>query len=255
TSILVGQGLADVRFLGLGDRLPIKMNNGELFAPRVAGIFVAPSALLTNDLVVMPTDQLRSVFGFGAEECTDIAVEVPQTSEIATVTRKIYEAWPDVRVVSREQIRHTYEAIFDWRGGLWLAVLIGTIAAFAVLVWDKATGLSAEEYRTIGLLKAVGWTTRDVLELKACEGSIVSLVSVLSGLLLAQLHLIWLDGALFAHVLKGWSVQFPPFDIAPRLDAYTLLVCLPLAVVPYVAAGLVPAWRTAIIDPDSVIRS
>lgn len=254
-SCLVGQGVADVRFLGVGDRLPLKAADGSLFAPRVAGIFTTDSALLTNDLVVLSTGDLRRVFGMEADVATDLAVRVRNPKEVDTVARKIQEAWPDVRTVTRRQILQTYDAVFDWRGGLWAALLMSTVLAFAVLVWDRATGMSAEEYRSIGVLKAVGWTSREVLELKLLEGSIVSAVSMLTGLVAAQIHLVVFDGALFARVLRGWSVLFPPFDVSPGLDSYTLLVCLPLAVMPYVAASLVPAWRAAVTDPDSILRS
>ena len=93
------------------------------------------------------------------------------------------------------------------------------------------------------------------MELRLWEGTIVSSVAVATGVILAQVHLIVLDGALFARILRGWSVLFPPLDVAPGLDAYTALVCLPLAVLPYVAASLVPAWRAAITDPDTILRS
>jgi len=194
------------------------------------------------------------VLGMTADQCTDLAVSVRNPREIDTVARKIAENWGDVRAVSRDQILRTYDAVFDWRGGLWAAFLISLVAAFAVLVWDKASGLSADQYREIGILRAVGWRSRDVLELRLWEGVIISSVSVMTGLLAAQVHLVLLGGALFTRILKGWSVLFPSFDFDPDLDAYTGLLCLLLAVVPYVLANLVPSWRSAIIDPDSVIR-
>jgi len=252
---VVGQGVADARFLGPGDRLPLKGSDGRLFAPRVTGIFRADSAILTNDLVVLPPATLRRLFTIGPEEATDLAVEVPNPLEVDTVARKIQELWPDVRVITRAQILSTYDAVFDWRGGLWAALLLSSVAAFAILVWNQATGLSAEELRTIGLLKAVGWSSRDILELRLWEGAIVSSIAVATGVILAQLHLLVLDGVVFARILRGWSVLFPPIETAPGLDAYTALVCLPLAVLPYVAASLVPAWRAAITDPDTILRS
>ena len=67
--------------------------------------------------------------------------------------------------------------------------------------------------------------------------------------------LVVFDGALFTRVLRGWSVLFPAFDLEPDLGGHAVLVCLLLAVVPYVAATLWPTWRSAVIDPDTVIRS
>lgn len=252
---VVGSGVADARFLGIGDRLPIKGSDGSLFAPRVVGLFRSSSSLLTNDLVVLNTDHLRRVFGIEPRLATDLAVEVHNPHEVATVAKKIQERWPDARTITRSQILRTYDAAFDWRGGVWAAFMASCVAAFCILVWDKGTGLSAEEFRTIGLLKATGWKSREVMEFKLYEGVIVSSISFLTGLILAQVHLIWFNGFVFARVIKGWSVQFPSFEIAPQLDASTLLICGALTVAPYVAANLVPSWRASVIDPDVALRS
>jgi len=252
---VVGSGIADLRFLGVGDRFPIRCFDGNLFAPRVVGIFTASSALLTNDLVVLPTSDLRRVFGIDAGLCTDISVEVFNPNEIANVARKILERWPDARAITRSQILQTYDALFDWRGGLWIAMLMCCVAAFAILIWDKGTGLSEEEFRTIGLLKAIGWKSREVMELKLLEGVVVSAISLVTGLIIAQIHLMWFDGFIFARVIKGWSVLFPSFAVRPDLDLSTLLICVAVTAVPYAAASLIPSWRASVSDPDTVLRN
>lgn len=252
---VVGLGVATIRLLDVGDRLPLLGSGGQLHAPRITGIFTADSALLTNDLVVLGTSELRTILGMRPGEATDLALRVGNPLEVATVARKIQEALPGARPVTRRQILQTYDAAFEWRGGLWLAILASSIAAFGILVWDKATGLSADEYRTIGILRALGWSPRNVLELKAWEGGIVSAISLATGLVFAQIHLVWFDGAVFSRILRGWSAFSTPLALKPDLDAYVLLLCLPLAVAPYVAASLVPAWRAAITDPDRVMRS
>lgn len=252
---VVGLGVADARFLWVGDRLPLRRADGSLFAPRIAGVFTAASSILTHDLVVLPADELRRTFALAPDAATDLAVEVYNPHEVATVARKVQELWPDVRALSREQVLATYDAVFEWRGGVWAALLFSVVAAFAILVWDKASGLSAEEYHTIGLLKAVGWRPRDVLELCLWQGALVSGVSLATGLLLAEVHVLWLDGALFSRLLRGWSVLFPAIEIRPGMDALVLLLCLPLAVLPYVLAALVPSWRAAVTDPDTILRS
>lgn len=253
-SCLVGQGIADERFLGIGERMPFRCADGDLAAPTVVGIFISESAILTNDLVVLPTPLARRILGVGPGLATDMAVEVINPREIDTIARKVQERWPDVRVVTRRQVLQTYGAVFDWRGGVWILAISGSIAAFGILVWDKATGLSAEEARAIGILKAIGWKTTEVMELKAAEGVVVSAVSLLTGLIAAEIHLVLFNGAVFAPVIKGWSVLYPPFDVSPELGGYGLLVCIPLAVLPYVAASLLPSWRAAITDPDTAMR-
>ncbi len=222
---IVGAGLADLRFLGIGDRFPTRRYDGTLFAPRVVGIFTTTSALLTNDLVVLPTADLRRVFGMDDDLCTDIAVDVHNPAEVANVARKISERWADARTITRTQILQTYDALFDWRSGLWASFLLSCVAAFAILIWDKGTGLTEEERHNVGLLKAVGWRSREIMELKLFEGALVSAISVVSGLIFAQLHLLWLDGFIFARIIKGWSVLFPSFTVIPDLDLSTLVIC------------------------------
>ena len=250
---VVGLGVAEARFLGVGDRLPIRGDRDELFAPRVVGIFTAASDLLTHDLVVLPTSELRRILAMPEGTATDLAVRVTNPREVETVARKIQERWSDVRVVPREQLLATYEAVFDWRAGVWGAALLGAVLAFAILVWEQATGLSAEESRTLGILKAVGWTSREVLALELWKGLLVSAFSLLTGWILAEIHLYWLDGALFAVVLKGWSVLFPSFELRPERSLQVWLPCLLLTVLPYLAARLIPSWRAAITDPGSLL--
>ena len=69
-----------------------------------------------------------------------------------------------------------------------LALLSAAMLAFAILAWEKASGLSAEEKREIGILKAIGWETGDVIKMKFWEGGLISLTAFLLGYVAAYLH-------------------------------------------------------------------
>jgi len=55
-------------------------------------------------------------------------------------------------------------------------------------------------------------------------------------------------------VLKGWSVLYPRFSLAPQVDVAQIATLCFLTVLPYVAATVVPVWRAATLDPDEVMR-
>jgi len=133
-------------------------------------------------------------------------------------------------------------------------ILTGAIFAFIILAWDKATGLSAEEKREIGILKAIGWDTSEVLLMKFWESAVISLSSFFVGILLAYLHVFLASSSLFEPVLKGWSVLYPDFKPAPFVDFYNVATLFFITVVPYTVATIVPSWRAATIDPDVVMR-
>ena len=120
--------------------------------------------------------------------------------------------------------------------------------------WDKATGLSADEKREIGILKATGWETSDVLEMKFWEGLVISLSSFLLGVILAYLHVYFLGASIFAPALKGWSVIYPDFRLTPFIDPYQIAMLMALTVIPYIASTIIPSWKAAITDPDEVVR-
>ena len=54
--------------------------------------------------------------------------------------------------------------------------------------------------------------------------------------------------------LKGWAVLYPRFKTTPYVDPSELVILFFVTVVPYTVATIIPAWRTALVDPDSVMR-
>jgi lipoprotein-releasing system permease protein len=250
----LGAGVAGARKIAVGDDL-ILIDSGNLgVSYEVVGVFRAESELLTNDLVVMDREDLIAFFGYPPELATDLAVVVHNPTEVTTIANKIKHMLPDSRPISRSEILRTYAGVFNWRSGMMLSVFSAALVAFCILAWDKATGLSAEEKREIGILKAVGWETADILELKFWEGLAISLTSLLLGLLAAYVQVFFFGAGLLAPVIKGWSVLFPSFRLTPFVDLYQLLVIAFLTVTPYVASTVIPSWKAAITDPDSAMR-
>jgi ABC-type lipoprotein release transport system permease subunit len=251
---IIGQGIAEARMLEPDDIIPIKGGDGNLYALRVKGIFQSSSQLLTNDLVVMAVEDWRKIFNIPAGAATDLVTRIPNTMEIDTVVSKIQEHLPDARPISREQILKTYDALFDWRSGVMIVAFAGCLAAFAILAFDRAAGLSADERHAVGVLKALGWEVSHILELKFWEGFCISMICFLTGVITAHVHVFYFGGTVFAPMLKGWSVLFPKFQLTPHAEMFLIVVVWFLSVLPYMLATIVPSWKMAITDPDMVMR-
>ena len=138
------------------------------------------SELVAADLMVMSAADFRAMFDFPADRATDLAVTVGNRKEMATIAAKIVQAFPDTRPILKSEMLRTYDSIFDWRGGMVVVMLSAAVLSFVIFAWDKATGLSAEERREIGILKSIGWETGDVLLFKTWEGIVISLTPFLS---------------------------------------------------------------------------
>lgn len=250
----IGAGIAQARNLAVGDLLPLISYDKAPVMLEITSIFSSSADLIAADMVILPPEDFQRLFNFPHGQATDLAVSVRNPKELLTVAAKIATLYPDSRPILKSEIQRTYQSIFDWRGGMTLMVMAASLLSFIIFAWDKATGLSAEERKEIGILKSIGWETSDVLLLKFWEGIVISLTAFLLGTVLAYGHVFFLSAPLFAQALKGWSVLYPHFRLIPVVDAYQIAVLFFLTVVPYTTATIIPCWRAATIDPDAAMR-
>ena len=252
--LTVGAGLATVRGLVVGNVISFRSYSGQLVSFTVARILPPDTELVSTDLVLLNEGDFRRFFEIAPGYFTDIALSVANPQEVRNVATKLSQQFPDSRPILRDEILRTYESIFNWREGIVLALASLAILAFTILAWEKASGLSADEKREIGILKAIGWETGDVIKMKFWESALVSLMAFVLGYVLAYFHVFHTSAMLFTPVLKGWAVLYPRFELAPVIDGFQVATLFFFTVFPYAAATLVPIWRTAITDPDSVMR-
>ncbi len=253
-NILIGQGISRTRLAFEGDSLEFRSHEGKIINLEVKKILSPESELVSSDLVLISENDFRKLFGGSGDYATDLTLQVKNPRELSTIALKISEILPDTRLITRDEILRTYDAVFNWRGGMMIVILLGALLAFIIFAWDKASGLSQEERKEIGILKAIGWETSDVILMKFWEGMVVSLSSFLAGALLAYGHVFFVSSALIEPALKGWAVLYPWFKPVPFIDASQLVALFFLTVVPYTVATIIPSWRAATVDPDSVMR-
>ncbi len=251
--VAIGSALADLLGLRVGDELGIPMGDDVVFS-RVVGTFGDASALRTADLVIATPDHARTLLGVPEGAATDLAIDLTTQDEAPVVQQRISERLDGARVLDRRLLRRTYELTFDTRGGLMAALLVPALAAFLLLAWERLTGLGAAERREIGILKAIGWGTGDVLAARMWESASIAFFGATLGLAGAYAYVFFAGAPGLADALLGWSAIHPPFRLAPALDVTQALALLGAVVVPFVAVSVVPAWRAAMIDPDRAMR-
>ncbi|MEW8497006.1 MAG: FtsX-like permease family protein [Candidatus Thiodiazotropha taylori] len=252
--IVIGEGIGRTRGLSVGDYLTLRSHEGKAFSFRVSRLLESESELISSDLLLMNPQGYRQLFGIDESLYTDLVLSVRNPREIQKIAEKLTRLLPDSRPILRSEILRTYESLFSWRQGVMLILLLGSVLAFVIFAWDKASGLSAEERKEIGILKAVGWETGEVMRMKFWEGVIISLMAFLIGYLAAYLHVFYTSAGLFEPVLKGWSVLYPSFQLTPSVDGLQLATLFFFTVLPYTLATIVPVWRSSITEPDLVMR-
>ncbi|MFW2365536.1 MAG: ABC transporter permease [Desulforhopalus sp.] len=243
------------RQLQLGERKFFSLFRPDLSqsAFQTVGIFNEEQDIVTADVMLMSLEDARDLFAIPQGFVTDLLVYAGNPREIDTIALKISDILPGSRVITRNQILKTYKVVFSWRSGLGTICLLTALVTFIILVWDKASGLSGEEVREVGILKVLGWQTNDIILLRFCESAAVGMLAFCFGYLSGWLHVALFDGVLFRPVFLGWSVLRPAFHLVPRFAFSDMLLLFSISVIPYLCATAVPAWRAAVVRAESVI--
>jgi len=250
---IAGDALA--RRLGLrpGDGIALPVH-GEIRVLDAVGLFHAESALHSADVLVVSEAMARDLLSVPEGQATDLAIRLTTPDEAGVVANHAEIAFGQVRVLDKRLLARTYELTFGGRSGLSAIMLLPALAAFLLLAWERLTGLGGVERREIGVLKAIGWSTSDVLLARVMESGLVALGGALFGLLAGYLYVFHLGAPGLRAALLGWSTLYPELVLVPNADLGQAAALLGAVVVPFIAVSLVPAWRAAVVDPDEAMR-
>lgn len=249
-------GAAFARSLGFrsGDRLALARpsEEGPLLL-RIAHVLGEDTSLAFGDVLLASVPTARRILEVPDGFAVDAVVDVFPPQESGVVAEHVVETLPGARIVDREALRRRRALTFEARAGLMTAALLPLVLAFLVLVFDRLSGLAEGERREIGILKALGWSTADVLAARLVESVLVGALGASLGLLVGHLFVFELGAPGLSEAYFGWSNVRPPAVFAPASgDVVVLLFAVVLA--PYAAASVVPAWRAAVLDPHTAIR-
>lgn len=220
----------------------------------IAGVWQSETSLESNDIVVMSKELAREIFGMDESKATDIVVKVANPEEIPTVVAKIELLLPSARVITKEDLKVSYRNIFNYKSGFFMALFLTSLFAFFIVVYDKSSGLSVEEKREIGVLKAIGWTVDDVLKEKFYESFIISFSAYLLGIFAAFVFVYIFKAPIIREIFAGYSELQPDFNLPFVFDFQTVALVFFITVPVYAAATIIPSWRTATLETDDVIR-
>jgi ABC-type lipoprotein release transport system permease subunit len=250
-------GVELARFLGMrtGDELGLPSADPRAHAMRLVGTFDSKLDLWTADVILCDEDDARALLAVPDGEAVDLAVTLSNPQEARIVAGTIIERLPGARVIERDLLARVYHLAYGRRAGLVLGAAIPALLALLVLAWDRASGVGPDERREIAILKAVGWSTSDVLWAKLFESLLVGAAATALGLLFAYAWVFWLGAPGLRPALVGWSVLYPKSKLTPAVDL-AQLVGITLAVLgPFALLSVVPAWRAASADPVETMRA
>jgi hypothetical protein len=212
------------------------------------------SGLTAHDIVVLHAEDARLLLGLPEGHASDLALDVFHPGEEEAILPDLAEAFPwPVRITTRSETVGLYSGGTARRGGIALVLAAPAILAAALLVAGSARDRVGRR-REVGLLKAMGWTTGDVVRLHLLRAAATGLPATALGLFAAYLLVLRPGVSWPGALLFGWHGRPPGMHLSPSGAWLILLEVAALAFVPWLAAHLWPSIRGSAADPQEMIQ-
>lgn len=234
--------------------VPFFTPDNSMIKISVGGEFKFKNSLENADIIMLDENVTRRILGIDENFYTDFVVRVPNHEEIDLTADKIRISNPSLKVITKDEMLREYQLLYDYKSGWFLMLLMISFVAYAIILYDKASGLRSEERREIGVLKALGWEISHIIRYKILEASIMSMFAFLIGLVFAIFFVYGLNAPLLMRVFSGYDELKPSFELIFSAD-FRLIALLFFTTVPlYIAVCIIPAWKVAASDAGEVLR-
>lgn len=242
--VLVGRALAESSGVKAGMKFTLTANRSKLFT--VVGT-LQPADLWASDVLVMSLADANEFFSID-EFATQILLFTERATEPA------FPVVPGLRLHRRTAYERTLRSGFSWDRGIF-SVLLVVAAGLAVPALLVISGLGRREVRCeFGILKAVGWTSREIVEKSVLENLVTSLMAASFAVVLCVVWMKGLNGLFIgqffvAEVGLVPRIQFP-FQFLPVHG----IVCLAFVLLVTETGGLYAAWTGSRIPPAEAMK-
>ncbi len=261
--LVVGTELARRLKLKVGSLIPPFYHSSEAErVSKVVGIFRSNVSLWQANLVLTTLDTASHIFD-QPRLATDLLVEC-RAGYAERVRERI---WRDLKladpitgrmlqievITQRDMQAILPRGLLHREGVFNLHFLPVMVSSILVLLVTSGMGL-AERRREIGILKATGWQTDEILLRSFSESLMIGLTGALLALLIAFVWLRLFNGFWIASVFLAGVGRSPSMTIPYRLLPTPALLTIVLSLVVVMTGSLFSSWRAAVATPHSVMR-
>jgi ABC-type lipoprotein release transport system permease subunit len=262
--LVVGSELARRLGLRVGDLIPpfYRSRDGERLS-EVVGVFRSDVSLWQARLVFTTFDAAAAIFDQQGL-ATDLLVfcrpgEQDEVRREILKTVRLSPPGAAGKVAPRVTSRGDLEALLPrgllHREGVFnLLFVLAFAVGILVVLATSGLGLPGRR-REIGILKATGWQTDEILLRHGVESLLLSLLGFSLSVVLAFVWLEWLNGYGIAGVFLAGVDAAPGFKAPFRLTPVPALLGLLISLVVVLSGTLYSSWRAATAAPFEAIRS
>lgn len=221
---------------------------------RVTRRFPREADLVTHDIVMLHPEDARRLLGLAPGDACDLALTVFHPDEAEALLPELARAFPwPVHIATRQDTRKHYATAFGRRGGLAAILYIPAVIALLLLVASVVRQQIGSRAR-VGLFKALGWTSRDIVALQVTKALLVGLPAIAGGLMIAYGLIYAPSQQWVGTLLLGWQETAPLTHLDAGQAVPIFLEVAGILLTPYLAAVLWSSLVQAASDPQDLLN-
>jgi ABC-type lipoprotein release transport system permease subunit len=261
--LVLGSELARRLHLKTGDLLPpfYRSSRGE-HVSKVVGIFHSDATVWQANVMFTSLQAAQAIFDQPGQATAFLVNCRPgyEDSIRQQIMRTIMFGTGDPdrqlrpRVVSRQEMNAVLQGNLLYRAGIFNVhfVIIFVVGILVTLV-TSGFGLP-ERRREIGILKATGWQTDEVMLRSVLESLVLSLLGAAAAILLAYIWLRGLNGVWIASLFLDGLDTRPGIPVPFRLAPIPALLAVLISLAMVMTGTLYATWRAATVSPCEAMR-
>ncbi|TBW26776.1 FtsX-like permease family protein [Gramella sp. KN1008] len=246
--IFLGAGVAKKLSISQGDRVQISTIKGGTFPLKVAGIFQSGIADLDNVQSFASIKTVQRILGEPENYITDINIKLKDIDYAPQLAEKIREQF-NLQAIDINTANAQFETGSTIRNLITYSVSITLLIVAGFGIYNILNMLIYEKMNDIAILKATGFSGKDVQLIFMSQAMIIGFAGGILGLLIGYVLSSVIDGIPFKTEALP-TVTTYPINYNPWF--YVIGICF--ALVSTFLAGYLPSIKAKKIDPVTIIR-
>jgi lipoprotein-releasing system permease protein len=242
--IIIGSGICEKLSLGIDDNITVSSSYGVSKVLKIVGIFTTGNDMNDNSKSYVNISTGQQFLKEGLSYVTTIYANTPNgdkteeyVKKLQKITEYTVEDWKTTNadVLSGDVTRSLL------MGAISLSILL--VAAFGI--YNILNMTVTQKINDIAILKAIGFSGRDVIKIFVSEAFIMGVIGTIAGLGL---------GAILIKIMAGIYVGGPVGFFPIYFQSTLFLRSLGLGIIITLCAGYFPAKKASNVDPVSILR-
>jgi lipoprotein-releasing system permease protein len=246
--ILLGAGLAEKMSLTVGDRVQVSTVKGIVTPLKIVGIYQSGLAEIDNVRSFANIKTVQRIQQEAQNFITDINVKLFDIADAGPMARTLERQF-DINAVDIKQANAQFETGSNIRNIITYAVSVTLLIVAGFGIYNILSMLIYEKMNDIAILKATGFSGRDVGYIFMTQALIIGIVGGILGLLIGFVLSVLIDRIPFETEALPTIRTFPV-----NYDLMYYFIGLFFALLATFIAGYLPAKKARKIDPVRIIR-